>query len=536
MKRDLTKTIKDKLLDAAAKQVMDMVKDIPAKLIKAGIKHFRFSLTIPEDSETYFAFEDWFYENHEEKFKDVTVYNFAKDNDGEKKKRSDREAQRSHYGGYRQEDTDFGFGIGYSQNAGTTAIRYNGSKITITKTKTAGDKDQGKKPVQYYTLTGTSKARIKALVEEIYEQYNSDHDQIKVFVSDLYGGWNMVKRIKGKPIDGIILNTEIHTKLVKDLEEFTEDKAWYEKLNIPYKRGYLLYGPPGNGKTSLSIAIASKHKRNIYCLDINKLRDDQTLRYAFQSLQANSLLLIEDIDAAFEKRDAAQKEVASGKKVNTHSITFACLLNCLDGVYYKDGLVTILTTNHLSRLDEALIRPGRMDMRVQINNPTIVEVEAYMSRFYGAKIKLSRYVQELSMAQVQGVCITHKKNMDAAIAEIEADAISVVLNDTVEMLQMIEERDRLVEVATTKRTAIIPTDPEQVKALLALLTSNTNISNSTMGNGAPKLELVKDDGEVSSTPEAVDEEEEDPADSDDEDEDDEDEVDESLPTAADGLR
>lgn len=437
-RQELKQTARDILLEAVAAQAVAYAKEIPTKLFKGIKDKFRFSLTIPEDTETYYAFEDWFFQNHEEKFKDVTVYNFAKDDDGKKKRKTDQDRDRY---GRAESSTDFGFGIGYSQNSGSTMIKINGTRITVTKTKVVGKKDSGEKTVQFYTLSGTNKYKIKALVEEIYQQYNSDHDQIKVFVSNYYGSWDLVKRIKGKPIDGIILNHEIHSKLVTDLEEFEGDKEWYDKINIPYKRGYLLYGPPGNGKTSLSIAIASKHKRNIYCLDINKLKDDQTLRYAFQNLQANSLLLIEDIDAAFQKRDVVTTETVTGYKKSAHQITFACLLNCLDGVYYKDGLVTLMTTNHLGRLDEALIRPGRMDMRVLIDNPTVVEVEAYVSRFYGAKVELARYVQKLSMAQVQGVCITNRKDVNATIAELESDAITINLGDTPEILELIEEYD-----------------------------------------------------------------------------------------------
>lgn len=506
-RKGLKKAAQEKIMEAAATMLFGLVKDVPGKLVKGIRDKFRFSLTIPEESETYFAFEDWFFENHEEKFKDVTVYNYGKDESSGKKKRSDQEQQHDHYG-RRGDTSDFGFGIGYSQNSGSTSIKVDGTRITVTKTKTTGDPSKGEKNRQFYTLSGTNKKKIKQLVEDIYQKYNSDHDQIKVFVSDMYGSWNIVKRIKGKPLEGIILNEEIHSKLVQDLEEFVGDREWYDRLNIPYKRGYLLYGPPGNGKTSLSVAIASRHKRNIYCLDINKLRDDQTLRYAFQNLQPNSLLLIEDIDAAFQNREVAARDVGAGRKTPVHTITFACLLNCLDGVYYKDGLVTLMTTNHLSKLDEALIRPGRMDMRVEINNPTVVEVEAYISRFFSCKISLSRYVQNLSMAEVQGVCITHRKNMKAAIDELESDKISVKLNDSVELLQMIEEFDRAAapKVATPSLAAM---------QLVLDLASGKIDSASPVGSG---LSNIKDDVE-----------------DDDDDDEDEDEVDETLPSSADSI-
>ncbi len=180
---------------------------------------------------------------------------------------------------------------------------------------------------------------------------------------------------------------------------------------------------------------------------MNKLRDDSALRSAFSSLQPNALLLIEDVDVAFQtSRDMNAK--------NKPMVTFACLLNCLDGVYYKEGLLTVMTTNFVEKLDPALIRPGRMDLKVHIPNPGKKEVEEYMSRFYSTDVVLDEYTKSIPMAAVQGICITHKHDYLAAIDELAlfddttiiANYVITPTNTTVETdLDLDEAREDLLE-------------------------------------------------------------------------------------------
>jgi chaperone BCS1 len=419
----------NKLTESLSAHLAQTIKDIPSNVTRSIKDKFMFTMRMTENNEAYYAFEEWFYQNHEDKFKNVSVFHVPKKDDGTSGKRG---VPRPSWSG--ETGSSFGFNIGYSQNSGSHLIKFEGAYIRVSKDVAAGDKDKGERSVQYYTLSGFNKEKIKKLVEGVYERYNAEHDQIKIFVNNLYGEWNLVKRVIGKSLDNIVINEELHTTLVNDIYEFEKDKPWYDSLNIPYKRGYLLHGPPGNGKTSLSIAIASQNKRNIYCLDVNKLRDDSALRTAFSNLQSNSLLLVEDIDVAF----------SMGRKMDTKykpNVTFACLLNCLDGVYYKEGLLTVMTTNHIEMLDSALIRPGRMDLKVFIPNPTKKEVETYLSRFYRKVITLATYTRDIPMAAVQGICITNRQDMALAIEELEKEAPE-------EDLQYIQQATKLVEPET----------------------------------------------------------------------------------------
>lgn len=141
------------------------------------------------------------------------------------------------------------------------------------------------------------------------------------------------------------------------VREFTESRADYERLGIPWRLGILLHGKPGTGKTSISHALASELKRRLAVIPLADMRSDEDLFTAFEGVREGSIVLIEDVDCAFHQRSS---EDADG-------ITFSGFLNCIDGVIApQNGRILIMSTNHIERLDPALIRPGRADIKIEV--------------------------------------------------------------------------------------------------------------------------------------------------------------------------
>lgn len=134
---------------------------------------------------------------------------------------------------------------------------------------------------------------------------------------------------------------------------------------IPYKRDYLLFGPPGTGKSSFSLSLAGKHELDIYTLQLSNISDTMLMRL-FAELPPRCIVLLEDVDTAgVGRRDSVD---ADQEKESKLAVTLSGLLNVLDGVSSQEGRILIMTTNYIEHLDEALIRPGRSDKKKFISN------------------------------------------------------------------------------------------------------------------------------------------------------------------------
>ena len=153
------------------------------------------------------------------------------------------------------------------------------------------------------------------------------------------------------------MNNAIKDKLIKQLTNFYNSQEKYDKFGVTWKRVHLFHGPPGSGKSSTVMALASMFVKNIAKLTITPDLDSQHLEELFKTLQSNTILLVEDVDALFIER----------KSVN--SIDFSTLLNCMDGLTTQRGLVLFMTTNHVTKLDAAFMRPGRVDFCLEFYPP-----------------------------------------------------------------------------------------------------------------------------------------------------------------------
>lgn len=261
------------------------------------------------------------------------------------------------------------------------------------------------------TTLGLSSTFMREILEEAREltsMRNSDHT---VIYQNAGGRWVRQEPRRRRPLNSVVLNDGIGDMLLEDAKLFLQSSRYYEDLGVPYRRGYLLHGPPGCGKSSVVMALAGELRLSICPLSLSgRGLSDDTLVQLLNSAPIRSIVLLEDIDRAFS--------------ADSH-ITMSGLLNALDGVAAQEGRIVFMTTNHVERLDEALIRPGRCDLKVEIGLISREQARKLFCKFFPEASEslheafaLQLLPGKLSVAQIQSHLFLHRDRADVAVREL----------------------------------------------------------------------------------------------------------------------
>jgi hypothetical protein len=172
------------------------------------------------------------------------------------------------------------------------------------------------------------------------------------------------------PFSGYPFPDEVATAIT-ELNGWLANEKWFRSKSIPWRRGWLLHGQPGTGKSTLVRALGMSFDLPVFIFDLAGMTN-RNFTNCWDEMMSNTpcIALIEDIDAIFDGR----KYVGSTQP-NVPHLTFDCLLNAISGVKQADGVFMIITTNHLDKLDPALgipdetgksSRPGRIDKAIHL--------------------------------------------------------------------------------------------------------------------------------------------------------------------------
>jgi mitochondrial chaperone BCS1 len=200
-----------------------------------------------------------------------------------------------------------------------------------------------------------------------------------------------------RPLETVHFDQQAKADLVADIENYLDPatRRFYQARGIPYRRGYLLHGPPGTGKTSLSLALAGRFGLELYLLHIPSIRNDTDLETLFTVLPPRCFILLEDIDAVGIKKrvgsdgdkdgednDSDSDSSSSSRRYGHSRCTLSGLLNVLDGVASQEGRIVLMTSNFADKLDHALVRPGRIDKMFLLGNISPKSAENMFLRMF----------------------------------------------------------------------------------------------------------------------------------------------------------
>mmetsp|Transcript_5696 Transcript_5696/g.20290 ORF Transcript_5696/g.20290 Transcript_5696/m.20290 type:complete len:460 (+) Transcript_5696:306-1685(+) len=352
---------------------------------------------------------------------------------------------------------------------GRHVLRYDGSFVLVERAREYSTVNTSSgTPWEKLTLTALATARTEdgALFASILNAARAAAEAAKdEDVTTLFTAWGTEWRPFGRPrrkrrLDSVVLGAGVAEAIVADVAEWRDSMEWYRSRGVPYRRGYLLHGPPGGGKTSFVLALAGHLGLDVCLLSLSDegLTDDR-LALSLAHVPANTLVLLEDVDAAFQRRDRARGHGSAGS-----SLTLSGLLNALDGAAASEGRVVFLTTNYMDHLDAALLRPGRVDVVHELGFATPDQAARLYATFYdqdeaaedavafGRAAVAAAFAaadRPPSMAELQSYLLTRKHDRGAALRD--AHELALVLTT-----RAANDRDGVVPAAD-------PTDGESLR-------------------------------------------------------------------------
>ncbi len=270
---------------------------------------------------------------------------------------------------------------------------YGGRPFEVWFSRTENTRERNGRRIE--SLTFRTLGRDRAFLQEFVNDVVQCHIKRQGVQSYLYtynDGWDYMLGYSPRALDSVVLEPGEKEHLLEDIAQFRRAKQRYERLGVPYHRGYLFYGPPGTGKTSLVSALAAHFGLSIYTLNLTDFTDN-SLMNAINQVPRNSVLLFEDIDCMRGSQSRAGADSGRGQNgavtlstkenvSNQNGITLSGLLNVLDGFHAPSGVLFVMTTNHVEKLDPALLRPGRIDYKLYLGKASDHQKLELYRRFF----------------------------------------------------------------------------------------------------------------------------------------------------------
>jgi energy-coupling factor transporter ATP-binding protein EcfA2 len=241
---------------------------------------------------------------------------------------------------------------------------------------------------------------------------NIDHEEVYYTTYDF---------ISNKTFSNLLFNKK--DKIISMLNALDNKKI--DKLGI------LMYGKPGSGKTTMIKCIANYTKRSIVTIDFKKIKSRTILLDILFRTYVGRLYLplskriyvIEDIDCASKVVLERSSIIPTNSDKEDESLTLSDILNCIDGILELKNTIMIFTTNYIDKLDKALIRPGRIDLKIELSYMDRESKFTYIKNAYpnccDLTIHNNRLDIEVTPAELENLVLLNQDNYENFLIELE---------------------------------------------------------------------------------------------------------------------
>ncbi|KAK9372036.1 P-loop containing nucleoside triphosphate hydrolase protein [Lipomyces chichibuensis] len=209
----------------------------------------------------------------------------------------------------------------------------------------------------YLVFDGEDLTAGTKLVQDVYDWMENLKDEIWVFDQGWRKDKDMYHVVQSADWKRIVLEADMLHNLRRDTSVFFDSEDAYKSLNVAWKRGILLIGSPGNGKTEAIKAIIKD--ASVPCLYVKSFKSPRGPEFGIRAIfkkarqSAPCILVLEDLDSLLEP------------------MTRSFFLNELDGLESNHGILTVATTNHPENIDQAILnRPSRFDTKYVFDLPS----------------------------------------------------------------------------------------------------------------------------------------------------------------------